>query len=94
MNEKELINGAALTRAMGLGVVVKYRGKEFSAAASVDSGGAHPPVEKAAPAVAEQISFVFDQPCLVEETPATMSVMISRKPVQRLGVTVHVKVAG
>jgi hypothetical protein len=91
---KELMNGAILTRAMYLGVIVKYRGKEFSASASVDSGGSRPVVEEAVSRSAEQISFVFDQPCLLEETPATMSVMITRKPVQRLGVTVHVKVAG
>jgi transcriptional regulator with XRE-family HTH domain len=91
MNGKELMGGAALTRAMELGVTVKYRGKEFSA--SVDSDGRRPPLEEATPPAAEQISFVFDQPCLLEETPATMSVMIGRKQVQRLGVTVHVRVA-
>ena len=45
-------------------------------------------------AVPEQVSFLFDRPCLLEETPDRLTVMIERKQPQRAQVLVQVKVAG
>ena len=86
MKGSELIGGAALARALDLGVRVIYRGKELSAR--------DPKVQDQTQPVAEQISFVFEQPCLFEETPAGKSVTIERKPAGRPGATVHLRVAG
>lgn len=83
---KQFIGGEPLSRIfteLGLGLILG--GKEISARDfSVETKPAHP--------VAEQICFVFDRPCFVEETPERLGVSIASSAVgQRL--TVHVKIA-
>jgi transcriptional regulator with XRE-family HTH domain len=87
LNCKQLIGGSPLSRAFtALGITITYQDKEISARDFTGSPKAQPPR-------AEQVSFVFDQPCLFEETPENVEVTIERKQPQQAEVVVHVKVA-
>jgi transcriptional regulator with XRE-family HTH domain len=84
---KQFIGGSALARAfIDLGITVRYREKEISARAFTSEQPAQPG--------AEQISFVFEPPYLLEETVDKVAVTIQRKQPQQAHVIVQIKVAG
>jgi transcriptional regulator with XRE-family HTH domain len=78
MNCKQLIGGATLARAF------------TELGITVTYRGKEISVRT----VPEQVSFLFDPPCLLEETPDSVTVTIKRKQPQRAQVLVQVKVAG
>jgi transcriptional regulator with XRE-family HTH domain len=81
------IGGQVLARAFTeLGIVVNYRGKEISARD-------FPPRAEPQEPAPQQISFVFDQPYLLEETDGHLAVTVERKQVARAEVVVTIKVA-
>jgi hypothetical protein len=84
---KQFIGGPAMARAfIDLGITVTYRGKEISARAFIGGQPTQPRPE--------QISFVFETPCLLEETVDRVAVTIQRKQPQQAQAIVHVKVVG
>ena len=87
LRRKQFIGGPALARALiNLGITVRYRGMEISARASTGQLPARPG--------AEQISFVFEPPYLLEETVDKVAVTIQRKQPRQAQVSVYLKVAG
>lgn len=81
------IGGQVLARAFTeLGIVVNYRGKEISARDFPEPG------ER--PGLApQQISFVFDEPYLLEETDGHLAVTVERKQAEKADVVVTIRVA-
>jgi transcriptional regulator with XRE-family HTH domain len=88
LRAKLLIGGETLARlVVELGVMVTYRGKEISARDFAASG------QKLTEQPAEQISFLFEMPCLLEETAERVAVTVARKDPKHSQVTVEVRVA-
>lgn len=81
------IGGQVLARAFTeLGIVVTYRGKRISAQ---DFPSRAPALEPVPP----QVSFVFDQPCLLEETDGHVAITVARKEADSSSLVVAIKVA-
>jgi len=85
---KQLIGGEPLRRMFTeLGIAIAYKNKEISAR---DFNHDRAPREE----LREQISFVFDAPCRLDETAENVSLTIQRKAPQQSLVMVHIRVAG
>jgi len=83
------IGGETLARLfVELGITITYRGKLISAR---DFTLQRP---RTSEPVAQQISFVFDRPCLLEETVERVAITVERREPQESQITVELKVAG
>jgi transcriptional regulator with XRE-family HTH domain len=86
LQTKQLIGGEPLARMLtDLAISLSWGDKTLVAQNSEPAGVPQPS--------AEQICFVFDRPCFVEETPERVGVAMATS-FQGSRVTVHLKVAG
>jgi transcriptional regulator with XRE-family HTH domain len=91
---KQLVGGEPLKRMLtDLGIAIIYKGKEISAHDEVKGDQFQRPSEQ----LSQQIAFVFDGPCRLNETNETsenVTVSIHRKEPHQSRVTVQIRVAG
>ena len=88
LQEKQIIGGEALRRMLtDLSITLNYKGQEISARVL-------PQLHERRLARPEQISFIFEAPCTLEETAAGVAVTIEKKDVQSSELRVQIRLAG
>ena len=88
LHQKQLIGGEPLRRMLTvLGISIAYQDKEISARELSE------PISRR-DYQPDQIAFVFDTPCQLDQTDDNIAVTIERKEAQRSKLTVHITLAG